>query len=260
MKQFATNFCSISSEIPENTHRAKQFAKQFNIPYCEISKCTTEWILIYTAKQLVLRHKNNKLGGPIYVDFLSSKTTYRQKYGGGKNQLIAKAVGLKSNEQLTVLDVTAGLGQDAFVLACLGCKVLMLERSPIIAALLADGLTRAQHDDDFRQNYDLRLIQIDSISYLNQLLEKKCDYPDVIYCDPMYPHRTKSALVKKELRVLREIVGDDIDAEQLLKLALQVAKKRVVVKRPKLASSINNIKPSIIFNSTNTRYDVYLVS
>lgn len=260
MTQPANYICSITSETPENIHRAQELSTQLNLPLCELSHCTTDWILIYTATHLELRHTQNKYGGPIFVDFLSGKLAHRQKYGGGKNQLIAKAVGLKSNEQLTMLDVTAGLGQDAFVLASLGCKVLMLERSPIIAALLADGLTHARQDDYLGQNCDLSLKRIDSIAYLNQILKNKCDRPDVIYCDPMYPHRTKSALVKKELRILREIVGNDIDVDELFSLALQVAKKRVVVKRPQKSNNLNNIKPSIAFNSINTRYDVYLIS
>ena len=73
---------------------------------------------------------------PIYVDFLEGALAHRKQYGGGKNQLIAKAVGIKSSLKLSVLDVTAGLGRDAFVLATLGCAVLMCERSPIVFALL----------------------------------------------------------------------------------------------------------------------------
>ncbi len=250
--------CSISSDTPENKHRAQHLATQLNLPYCELSQCTTDWLLIYTTKRLELCHKQNKYGGAIYVDFLTGKSAYRQKQGGGKNQLIAKAVGIKSNYKPTILDVTAGLGQDAFVLACLGCKVQMIERSPIIAALLADGLIRAQQNEDFLQNCDLNLLNTDSLSYLKQLLNKKENHPDVIYLDPMYPSRTKSALVKKELRALREIVGEDIDSAELLNLALLIAKKRVVVKRPKAAPSLNHLKPSIIYTSTNTRYDVYV--
>lgn len=249
----------ITSETSENQQRAQHLAKQLHLPYCEISQCDSEWLLVFTVEHLELRQSNNKIGGPIYVDFLHGKTAYRQHHGGGKQQLIAKAVGIKSNIKPTVLDVTAGFAQDAYVLASLGCKVQMIERSLIIAALLEDALLRAQHHNEFQKNCDLTLLHINSITYLQQLIVNKIDTPDVIYLDPMYPSRTKSALVKKELRALREIVGEDHDAPELLHLALQVAKKRVVVKRPKSAPTLNEIKPSIIYQSVNTRFDVYLI-
>jgi len=197
----------------------------------------------------------------IYVDFLSGALAHRRKYGGGKNQLIAKAVGIKSTEKLFVLDVTAGLGRDAFVLATLGCDVLMCERSKIIYALLEDGLKRAEKEEWFRA-LSLKLICIDAIDYLQTITETLSPtptfIPDVIYIDPMFPERTKSALVKKEMRILREVVGDDVDSEKLFQLALTVAKKRVVVKRSALAPTITEDKPDIIFKGSSSRFDVYL--
>lgn len=193
---------------------------------------------------------------PIYVDFLHGKSAHRRKYGGGKNQLIARAVGATygspTKQPLHVLDVTAGLGQDAFVLACLGCKVHMLERSPIIGALLEDGLKRAKTDLEFK-DIVLTLTITDAIEYLKIT---KTQY-DVIYLDPMFPARTKSALVKKEMRILREIVGEDLDAKELLKLALTKA-KRVVVKRPRLAPIIPGPEPTLKFTGKSSRFDVYL--
>ena len=250
---------TVTSESPENQHRAQILASQTHLSNRELAQCNSEWLLVFTAEHLELRHKNNKFGGSLLVDFLQGKTAFRKKYGGGKNQLIAKAVGIKSNYKPIILDVTAGLGCDAFVLACLGCKVQMIERSLIIAALLEDGLLRAQQNSEFQKNCTLSLLNIDSITYLQQLMANNVNTPDVIYLDPMYPSRTKSALVKKELRALREIVGEDNDAAELLNLALRIAKKRVVVKRPKSAPTLNEIKPSIIYQSVNTRFDVYLI-
>ena len=42
-----------------------------------------------------------------------------------------------------MLDATAGLGRDAFVLASLGCQVTLIERVPAVAALLENGIERA---------------------------------------------------------------------------------------------------------------------
>lgn len=254
-----SKICTITSDSTETQHRAKILAKQIHLPYCELSQCQTDWLLIFTQGHLELRQKNNTIGGAIYIDFTQGKTAYRQKHGGGKNQLIAKAVGIKSNYKPTILDVTAGLAQDAYVLASLGCTVQMIERSPIIAALLADGLLRLEQNIDCKITGKLSLIKTDSILFLQQLIANKTNAPDVIYLDPMYPSRTKSALVKKELRALREIVGEDTDSAALLNLALKIAKKRVVVKRPKLAPTLNEVKPSVVYQSVNTRFDVYLM-
>jgi 16S rRNA (guanine1516-N2)-methyltransferase len=153
-----------------------------------------------------------------------------------------------------VIDATAGLGQDAFILSSLGCTVHCLERSPVIAALLQDGIDRfvkATHAP-----LRLSLTAIDAMVYLEQL--DQTQYPDVIYLDPMFPCRQKSALVKKEMRLLRDMVGEDLDASDLLALSLQRAKKRVVVKRSKLAPMMTEKEPDLVLKGSSSRFDVYL--
>lgn len=220
----------------------------------------TKYKLIPTSQRLELHNVADKRIKPIYVDFLHGALAHRRKYGGGKNQLIARAVGATGgspakslyNKPPTILDATAGLGRDAFVLACLGCKMHLLERSPIIAALLKDGLKRAKKDPAFT-NIQMRLTITNAIPYL-----QKCQRQyDVIYLDPMFPPRTKSALVKKEMRILHDIVGSDLDAEKLLSIALTKA-KRVVVKRAKLAPEIPGPKPTLKFMGKSSRFDVYI--
>lgn len=191
----------------------------------------------------------------LYIDFISDVFNHRRQSIRGKNELIAKAVGIKSNQTLNVLDATAGLGRDAIVLATLGCNVIMCERSPTVYAALQDALTQASSEKWF-QLLSLQLIHQDAHDYLLQL--NKNNYPDVIYIDPMFPERKKSALVKKAMRDLREIVGDDMDSEKLFEVALRVAKKRVVVKRAKLAPLISEKKPDIVFEGKSSRFDVYI--
>jgi len=137
----------------------------------------------------------------------------------------------------------------------------MIERSPILAALLTDGLHRLATNTDMPDiaSIQLRLIQANAIEWLLQQAQKTEGRPDVVYLDPMYPHRTKSALVKKEMRALRALVGDDEDAALLLQAARQCALKRVVVKRPKGAPLLDGTKPSGDVQSKNTRYDIYPV-
>ncbi len=189
---------------------------------------------------------------PLTIDFLGGKSRHRREYGGGRGQLIAKAVGLKKLVHPTVLDLTAGMGQDAYVLACLGCHVTMIERSPLIAALLEDALKRL-FADPASQDLALQLVQDNALQYLKNLAYQ----PDVIYLDPMYPDSKNSALPKKEMRVLRELVGDDADAQAVCEFALHKAAQRVVVKRPRLGERLIAREPDIVFLGKSSRFDVY---
>lgn len=218
-------------------------------------------ILVYTEKGLQIQlkqNKNSKSSVTLHVDFLSGSLNYRRQHGGGIKQALARAVGIKPGIRPTILDVTAGLGKDSFLLASLGCKVSMVERSPILGALLYDGLERAEKSPYFQEIIDdnLKLIQGDSITTMNAAYHKKYD---TIYLDPMYPHGSKSALNKQEMRIIRKLVGDDTDADKLLDAALINAKKRAVVKRPKGAPTLNRISPTHSINMKNSRYDVYMI-
>lgn len=216
---------------------------------------TKKYSLVYIDDKLALQENLTKNSQPICVDFLSKKLLHRQKFGGGLNQLLVKAVGIKKlsdAQKIFILDATAGLGTDSFVLATLGAKVHMLERSPIIGELLKDGLKRFLENPEL-QKLKLTLTITDAISFLNTTKEQ----PDVIYLDPMYPERQKSALGKKEMRILKEIVGTDNDAAELFAKALKVAKKRIVVKRPKLAPTISVQEPDLIIKGKSSRFDVY---
>ncbi|WP_183061661.1 class I SAM-dependent methyltransferase, partial [Salmonella enterica] len=104
--------------------------------------------LVLTPQHLELRKRDEpKLGG-IFVDFVGGAMAHRRKFGGGRGEAVAKAVGIKGDYLPDVVDATAGLGRDAFVLASVGCRVRMLERNPVVAALLDDGLTRGYADAD----------------------------------------------------------------------------------------------------------------
>ncbi|WP_411166471.1 Ribosomal RNA small subunit methyltransferase J [Aeromonas sp. DSM 116730] len=214
--------------------------------------------LVLTDTRLELRKLDEpKLGG-VYVDFVEGAVAHRRKFGGGRGQSIAKAVGLKSGAMPTVVDATAGLGRDAFVLASLGCKVTLIERSPVVAALLQDGLARAAQDPEIGSwvSERMHLLQGPAVDNLLALSER----PDVIYLDPMFPHKQKSALVKKEMRVFQSLVGPDLDADALLPAALKMANKRVVVKRPAYAGWLNEHKPSMAIETKGNRFDVYVMA
>jgi len=210
--------------------------------------------------RLVLRCPAELGGGNVQAEFVTGALGYRLRAGGGRSQPLARAVGLRGGAALEIVDATAGLGRDAFVLASLGCRVTLVERSPIVAALVEDGLRRAAADEDVAEIVArMRLVTGDGRVLLARLAEDNAGpRPDVVYMDPMYPARTKSALVKKELRALRALVGGDEDAGELLAAALHAARRRVVVKRPLRAPPVGQPAPSTQIRGKTTRYDVYL--
>jgi len=192
----------------------------------------------------------------INIDFTSGKHAHRRQYGGGRQQPLARAAGLKPGFNPHILDMTAGLGRDAFVLASLGCKLSLVERNPIVFELLNNGMERALHNDATKEIIQrMQLYHDQAANWLQQLDEGSL--PDSIYIDPMYPQRSKSAQVKKEMQFFHHIVGQDEDASALLDAALLSPVKRIVVKRPKSAGQLGNIKPVSHISSKNTRYDIY---
>ncbi len=253
---------AIIAETPVLTDKAKALARDFNLPFLDSTEYSypsenNKHILVLTDNGLELRLTGPKAHGPVLVDFTRGSVRYRREYGGGRKQPLAKAIGLKHGFCPNVLDATAGLGKDAFVLASLGCTVQLVERSPVLAALLQDGLNRAaNHANTESLIRRMTLVLEDSIDLVHRIETEK--RPDVIYLDPMYPTRTKSALVKKEMRMLRAVVGEDMDAPLLLKAAIQKAQKRVVVKRPSRAPVISGNKPSMGIKGKKSRFDVYL--
>jgi 16S rRNA (guanine1516-N2)-methyltransferase len=229
-------------------------------------KISADFLLHITTDKLELRKveknlkKSAKNSLSISVDFVEGKTQHRRLHGGGKGQDIAKAVGLNKISGPTVLDLTAGMGGDAFVLASLGANMTMIERNPIVHALLKDALDRAKLKDDSELQEILSRLSLSkqhATDYLEQLDE--VEYPDVIYLDPMFPSRNKSAQVKKEMQFFHDIVGDDEDSESVLLLALAKANKRIVVKRPRLAEKLTKtVQAAFEITGKSTRYDVYL--
>lgn len=193
--------------------------------------------------------------GPVRVDFVRGPSAHRRLQGGGNGQMIAKALGIQPGIRPQILDVTAGLGRDAFVLAQLGCNVTLIERHPVIAALLADGLQRARLDPEVLPIIErMQLRPGNAIELMNTW---EGEPPQVIYVDPMFPHREKSSLVKKEMSALRPLVGDDLDAPALLEAALALATHRVVVKRPRKALAISGPKVGYVLEGKSSRFDIY---
>ena len=190
------------------------------------------------------------------VDFTGGAVGHRLKFGGGRSQALSKACGLSKGETPSIVDATAGLGRDSFLLASLGAEVTLVERSEHMHKLLEEGIARARDVgypfSDIMSR--MTLIHGDARDVLPALA------PDVVLVDPMHPPRGNSALVKIEMRQLRDIVGADPDAFEVMKVALFVAKKRVVLKWPLRADTMPDLKAySHQILGKSTRFDVFMI-
>ncbi len=253
---------TVTWQTPSCLAAAQNLAKTYQLNLAKTVGCnSSDLYSLYLTEErleLICHYKGTTKTHRIFAEFLKGPLGYRRLKGGGRNQAIAKAVGLKSlTPPLTILDATAGLGADSFVLASLGCQVHLLERSPIIAALLLDGLKRAEDQKEITEIIQKMQVTVeDARKILRDLPNENC--PDVVYLDPMFPPKRKNTLTKIEMRIIRDIVGDDVDAPELLSLALKRAKRRVVVKRPRSAPILLGRTPSFLITGKSNRYDIYL--
>lgn len=193
----------------------------------------------------------------LVVDFVGGAVGHRFRASEGRGQALAKAAGLVRGVTPDIVDATAGLGRDAFLLASLGANVTLIERSQKMHDLLAQGLERAAAEGGRYAETVARMTLLHGDSSL-LLPELK---PQVVLVDPMHPPRGNTALVKKEMRQIREIVGTDPDSENLMKVALTFAQNRVVLKWPLRAEPMAGIrKPSHQILGKSTRYDVFVIA
>ena len=208
----------------------------------EFGECQSKFGLEYQTDGLKLLDLQNRKFRPISM-------TISQVNWLTKRNLFGRAIGRKAK---SVVDATGGLGNDAILLARMGFKVLMIERSPVMSALLEDGLSRLASNAD-------HLSIIHSYGDAKSILPLLDYSPDTIYLDPMYPlGRKQSVKVVRSLEVLREIAGDDLDTEELLEIALQCCQRRVVVKRPIYSERMFSDRLSMSLPGRLVRYDIYL--
>ena len=221
--------------------------------------CESSLMLELDDTGLSLKRSDDKKMGALKIDFADGALTWRRNHGGGTGQAVAKAIGLKNKKQLSVLDATAGTATDAFVLAALGCEVQMVERHPIVAALLADALERASEVDEVHDiTQKMQLHQGSSIDFMKAQPENSFD---VVYLDPMFPKSGKAGKgpqVKKSMQYFRDMVGKDEDANDLLAPALKCATYRVVVKRPRKSPFLADQKPTLSQEGKANRFDIYV--
>ncbi len=251
-----TSLCVVCSDAGK-LDTASRFADEHSLRLYNEKNPDYALQLVFQPDYIELH--DTELATGIHVDFVNGALAHREQFGGGKGQAIAKAIGLKKFDRPTVIDASAGLARDAYVLATLGCQLTLVEQSPVLFCMLRDGIERALlvADQDKAINNFTNLVYANTRLYLEHM--DPDSKPDVIYFDPMYPERKKSALVKKDMQILHKLIGTNDDENELLEVALQFAKHRVVVKRPIHAEPLSGRKPTMAITSKKTRYDVYVV-
>jgi 16S rRNA (guanine1516-N2)-methyltransferase len=248
----------VFAEQPQYSDRAENIAMALcSTVISDLSLCAPQqYVMVVSGDGLKLAMAGGK-GGDIVADFDGGSIAHRRLHGGGKGQMIAKAVGFGKGVTPSVLDATAGMGKDAFVLATLGCQMSLYERSPVVAQLLADGLQRAAERGDSELRQIIDRIQLHHGDAIEVMAAATSPLADVVYLDPMFPASKKTAAVKKEMQAFQQVVGKDMDGEALLAAALNAAHYRVAVKRPRKGEPLPGIKPGFQLMGKSSRYDIY---
>ncbi len=248
---------AIVSTASSPTARELELSSALNLPLMAATwrhDPAVRCYLQFDAAGLSLYSNEADAPGAVRVDFSDAGLNYRVS-DAVKQQNIIKAIGLKANVKPRILDATAGLGKDAYLLASQGCDITMLERSKIVHALLADGIDRALTSNSIAAKAvrHMHLLNAD-------FKEVAADFSkiDVVYLDPMFPLRHKSARAKKDMYLLQHLLGNLQDDPEMLDLAIQIANNRVVVKRAKLSVHLGDREPDIEFRGSSSRYDVYV--
>lgn len=168
-------------------------------------------------------------------------------------ELLVRAARLKAVPGMpTAIDATAGFGEDSLLLAAAGFDVLLCEENPVICALLRDALERAARVPELAAiTSRMRVHEGDSIRLLGQLDTP----PDVVYLDPMFPERRKSAAVKKKFQLLHLLERPCENQEELLDAAIGARPRKVVVKRPVKGPHLAGMKPSYVIAGKAVRFD-----
>jgi 16S rRNA (guanine1516-N2)-methyltransferase len=241
---------------------ASELARDLNLPLLQPDEHDLDrygFVLNLTEEGLELISHEASHPGPLRVDFGNPVLAYRVRNKVNR-QMINRAVGVKPGLVPSVLDATAGLGRDAFLLAIAGCRVKLLEKNPVVHALLRDGLSRAGQSVDEKVRSAIQRMSLLHCS-LAQFVGTKPSF-DVVYLDPMFPTRRKSAQVKKDMFLLQkffERCESHSDDPGMMADAFSIARRRVVIKRPLRAPDIDDRIPTFRLIGRSSRFDVYVV-
>jgi len=176
----------------------------------------------------------------------------RLKNGRLQGEMLVKAAKLKNVDNPVAVDATAGMGEDAILLAAAGFNVKLYEYDMVIAALLEDALMRARDDEELAPIVSrMELHKENSIEAL-----KNMEFaPDVVFLDPMFPARSKSGLIKKKFQLLQRLESPCCDERELLEAAMASHPKKIIIKRPAKGPYLGGVKPDYTYDGKAIRYD-----
>ncbi|MDD9890004.1 MAG: class I SAM-dependent methyltransferase [Gammaproteobacteria bacterium] len=253
----STSFVFIAQLETESTARERALQRKLGLPLLSLNALDAErhsFYLQYGSDGLALHAVGESAPGALRVDFAS---LLRRAGDGLIKQNLLKAVGARKGRRPSVLDATAGLGTDSFLLSKAGCEVLALERNAVVYALVEDGIARYRQAESKGAETDaVFAVRNEDFLSVHSSLPKF----QVVYLDPMFPPKTKSAQSKKAMSYLQEIVGKSSNDADLFDAARELASDRIVVKRAKQSPLINNAEPSHSFKGSSSRFDVYLLN
>lgn len=243
---------SVVPRSPGSRGRARRIAADLGLPEASAIPTTADQIaLVVDDAQVWLQLGGKEAPGPVAVDFASAAMRHRRQ--AGHNEAIGRAVGVKAGVRPEVVDATAGLGRDAFVLADLGCRVVLCERSPVLAWLLADAIDRGR----ISRHESVREACARMVLLPGDCRAQSFPVGQVIYLDPMFTERNTRAAVKKDLALLQALHQDGGAADSdLLDWALALSPARVVVKRPAKAPPLEGRTPGFSIPGKTVRFDV----
>lgn len=247
-----SNNIYVYSEHKSFMNDAQNLAKHLNIGVIDnYDEMTTR-----LKDSLILRF--SKEGLSLDSGHLSLREDYitmlpRVKADMWKHEILAKAAKFKNYDgPLRGIDATAGLGEDALILAAAGFEMTLYEQDPVIAALLKDAIRRGKKHPELKNIVSkMKVIEGNSI----ELMPKLLDEVELIYLDPMFPERQKSSLIKKKFQVLQKLESPCMEEEELLNSAMKVHTRRIVIKRPAKGPFVANVKPDYSIDGTAIRYD-----
>ncbi len=247
----------IAQLAAEPGEKERVLQRQLDLPLHRlesIDKAQKSFYLQFDREGLALHATGDSAPGALRVDFSS----LRRRAGDRLfKQNLIKAIGARKGRRPSVLDATAGLGTDSFLLSKAGCTVLALERNPVVYALLEDGLARHRQlgSEEAEIVSSLEIRKQDFLLAGSSLPEFQ-----VVYLDPMFPPKTKTAQSKKAMSYLQELIAENSDEAAMFEAARTVASERVVVKRAKQSPLIDNAEPGHSFKGSSSRFDVYLLN
>lgn len=262
MKRFFSNKSGKGLRGVRDSAALQQFsaaalAEKLGVPLLPAQTCPDGLFLDCTDRGLALCDGRPGAPGAVRADFLDPALLRRLQRVGARSELLVRAVGARQGHRPRVVDATAGLGGDGLILAHAGCTVTLLERSPVVVALLDDAIRRVRAARPDNPAAGLTLIETDAVDWLQR--HAASGEVEVVCLDPMYPDRRDSAAVRKEMQLFKQLLGNEQDQTgELLQAALACASRRVVVKRPRKAPALDGPKPSHVIAGRSTRFDVYM--